>query len=210
MKFELAHYDAAKRELALATRVDEVKAIRDKAYALQVYARQAKDQELFQYAASIRERAEIRAGEMLLAEDFSKNSGRPAKSLTKHALARRAKKNPTDKEFRPMLTKLGISGPQASRWRRKAAAVNGYPLPPPKKKSNAKKQREYRDRKIGIDNLRGQLGMNCAQAENVAKQMQQLVKDYLNLGGVIDEKMRAPCRYARDAWIALTALLEQE
>ncbi len=38
---QLAHFRKAKRELALVTRIDEVKEIRDKAEALRVHAKQA-------------------------------------------------------------------------------------------------------------------------------------------------------------------------
>jgi SHS2 domain-containing protein len=108
MTIALVRYDAARKALAAAHRVDEVKAIRDKAEAVRVYAKQARNLEMQNMAAEIRLRAERRAGELLVdmqasGERQAKERGRPKKVS-----------RPTT------LPKLGISRDQSSKWQRLA------------------------------------------------------------------------------------------
>src|ERR1700751_3216659 len=117
----LIRYDAARRALAAAHRVDEVKAIRDKAEAVRVYAKQAGDFELQNQAAEIRIRAERRAGQLL--SDMEKNpgrrgEGRPRKDGTKVTRSASASAYP------PTLDEIGISKDQSSKWQRLALLVD--------------------------------------------------------------------------------------
>jgi hypothetical protein len=115
----LMHYDKARRELAEAYRVDEVKRIRDKARALEVYSKQAQDYQTYNHWKAIRERAEERAGELL---QQMKKSGERHKGHGK-AGSRRATQNV------PQLSDLGISKSQSSRWQQRADKAKGKPRP---------------------------------------------------------------------------------
>ena len=109
---QLDKYDAAVHALAEAKRIDDVKSIRDKAVALKVYARQAKDRRLIESAAAIQLRAERRAGELLLQSEKNKGSrghGRPPR------LGGR-RQRPPKKDETPKLADLGISKSQSSNW----------------------------------------------------------------------------------------------
>jgi site-specific DNA-methyltransferase (adenine-specific) len=104
----LVQLDAATKALALATSLDTVKDVRDKAEAVRVYLRQQRgSHEAQNYAAKLKLRAERRLGE-LLADGVGHNGGRPAKRSHDATVS-----NGQIPE--------GISRDQSSRWQRIAS-----------------------------------------------------------------------------------------
>lgn len=120
MTVQLIRYDAARKALAAASRVDEAKNIRDRAEAVRVYATQARDYDLQNRAATIRLLAERRAGQLLL--DMTKNPG--AKGIGRPSKGGSRVRYPKATAIPPTLEELNISKVQSSKWQRLARLVD--------------------------------------------------------------------------------------
>jgi hypothetical protein len=106
---ELVRYDAMCRAIAVAYEVDEVKEIRDRAAALEHYARQAHNVEAERLCCEIRLRAERKAGELL--RQMEKAKGAAGNQYT----------GPVERnDGSKTLSELGISRDQSSRWQKLA------------------------------------------------------------------------------------------
>ncbi len=106
----LLHFNKARQELALATSIDEVKSIRDKAEAFRLYAKQARfSLEMQNWCAEIKIRAERRAGEILHNMEKHRPGPVPLRDRSYEATEP------------PRLKELGISKSQSSRWQMIAA-----------------------------------------------------------------------------------------
>ena len=114
----LVRYEAARNALAECVRVDEVQVIRNKAVAMQVYARQAKDTELIEYATEIRLRAERRAGELLAGMEKAKGTRGQARGSTDGSGG--IILEPLENDNPPTLAEMGISKKQSSQWQKLA------------------------------------------------------------------------------------------
>lgn len=103
-----ALYDAMCRAIDAAYEVDEVKDIRDRALAFEVYARQAQNFEAEHRACTIRLRSERKAGELLRVMEKAKGGG-------DH------RSHDVSGDQPPTLKQLGVSHKQSSDWQRLAA-----------------------------------------------------------------------------------------
>ena len=106
----LVRYDAMCHAIAAAYSVDEVKDIRDKARAIEVYARQAKNVEAERQACEIRLRAERKAGQLLADMEKAKGGGDQRSDHRCHDV----RGGPAP------LADLGISHKQSSDWQKLA------------------------------------------------------------------------------------------
>ena len=98
---ELIKYDEACRMLAEAVAVDEVVDVRNKANAMRIYARQAKNRDLEINAAQIRVRAERRLGEMIIEQRTTvglAKGGKPYQSDLTPSVEEEVERVPTLKE----------------------------------------------------------------------------------------------------------------
>lgn len=111
---ELVRYDAMCRAIAEAHQVDEVKDIRDKAMAIEIYSRQAKNTEAELKACEIRLRAERRAGQLLSEMEKARGGGTGANQ-------HRAAGDIREPAAETTLADMGISKKQSSNWQRLAA-----------------------------------------------------------------------------------------
>jgi hypothetical protein len=111
---QLLLYDMARRTLADALDVDEVKDIRDKALAMQIYAQQAKDRRLIDAATDLKLRAEIRVGELLAEMAERGERQKPGDD-------RRGVDSSAARPSMPTLKDLGLTKSQSSRWQKLAA-----------------------------------------------------------------------------------------
>ena len=109
---ELVRYDAMCRAIAEAHAVDEVKDIRDKALAIEVYARQAKNVENERRACEIRLRAERKCGQLLAEMEKAKAS--PGNQYTGKL------DRSTNASGPKTLSDLGITYDQSSKWQQLA------------------------------------------------------------------------------------------
>jgi N6-adenosine-specific RNA methylase IME4 len=180
----LVKYDAACRALAEAHRVDEVKAIRDKAVAMQVYARLAKDTSLIRDSTAIRMRAERRAGELL--REIEKNKG-----ARQQGVGRRGKNAVAPNDRVPKLADLGVSKTQSSRWQKLAAL--------PAEKFERHVERASTD---AYDQMTGRF-LKEAEIERAQQRRSKLIED----GQAVDDLValaatgkRFPVIYADPPW----------
>jgi N6-adenosine-specific RNA methylase IME4 len=161
--------------LAEAHRVDEVKSIRDKAIAMQVYAKQAKDSTLIQQATDIRLRAERRAGELLI--DMAARDERPKGRKKESHVA--------------TLSDLGVSKTQSSRWQ-KLAALD----------ANVFEHKVTAATKNAIDRMSGRL-LREERAERAQQRHLKAIEHgctVTDLVALADSGKRFPVIYADSPW----------
>jgi hypothetical protein len=114
---KLVRYDAAKRALAAAVAVDEVKRIRNEAAAMKAYARQADDQSMVHNAEALIERATRQVGLLMRKQAAAIGKAKPPSGKGQRKTDRRVGTRP---DGPPTLREAGIGKHLADRARKLA------------------------------------------------------------------------------------------
>jgi hypothetical protein len=114
----LVRYEAAHRALYVAVSVDEVKDIRDRSLAMEIYAYQQRDAQLVAWSVELKERAGRRLGEVM---DEERRAGRLAKGGAEKGVGRRGKNAGLPETRIPTLADHGIDKNLADKARKLAA-----------------------------------------------------------------------------------------
>jgi len=107
---EITIYSRAKQAIAEYKTVDEVKDFRDKALAVEAYAKQANDMELEWDAARARVRAERKCGELLSQLEKARGGDRKSTSASVEI----------DSEYKQACDRAGINKDQSSNYQKLA------------------------------------------------------------------------------------------
>ncbi len=118
---ELGPYDMARKMLAEAKAVDDVKRIMDQSAALKEYARRAADRTLEIDATEIRFYAERRLGEMIAAQNATVGLNAGSRGQLKGRDASGPAKREAPEDVRPKLAEVGISHKLSSHAQKLAA-----------------------------------------------------------------------------------------
>jgi hypothetical protein len=113
----LVRYEAAHRALYATVSVDEVKDIRDRSLAMEIYAYQQRDAQLVAWSVELKERAGRRLGEVM---DEERRAGRLAKGGAEKGVGRRGKNAGLPETRIPTLADHGIDknlADKAGSWR---------------------------------------------------------------------------------------------
>jgi len=110
---ELVKYDAMVNAIAICESVDEVKDIRDKAIALEVYARQAKNFDAERKCATVRVRAERQCG-ILLSQTEKAKGGWAAKNES-------CTSEMVDQDKPKTITEMGLTHKESAQFQKLAA-----------------------------------------------------------------------------------------
>lgn len=187
---ELVKYEEAKRLLAEAVAVDEVKSIRDKAEAMRAYAKQAKDRDMEIAAAQIRFRAERRLGELIIAQKETVGLNRGGGTgANQYRAADSAPEQAAERP--PTLEQAGIDRKLSSRAQRMAA------IEPERFEALLERHREEvldGNNKVSVDLMR-----TSAEQEG-RERRRQLARELSDATAELPSGRRFPVIYADPPW----------